>query len=191
MVFGGENLEAPQGGGASGSSVEGSLRKVDVMEIFSPPRVTVQASKFGLKAGEALDLITGYDFGTEADRLRAWEIIEKDKPELVVGSPECTMFSALQILSGWTPTKTRKWSEAKKHLEIICKVYQHQIDKGRWFLHEHPIAASSWQEECVKKVLRNSGVSTTIADQCMYGLRTKGPTGRTSGLTGGAQDHAC
>ena len=34
------------------------LTTVDVTEVFSPPRVTTEASKFGLKAGEAWD-ITG------------------------------------------------------------------------------------------------------------------------------------
>ena len=86
--------EAPQDGGASGPPVKGNLNKVDIMEIFSPPRVTVQATKFGLKPGEALDLVTGFDFNKEADRRMAWDIINKDKPELIIGSPECTMYSA-------------------------------------------------------------------------------------------------
>ena len=46
------------------------------------------------------------------------------------------------------------------------------------------MAASSWKEECVLKLMRSSGLGTTIADQCMHGLRTKGPTGGASGPTG-------
>lgn len=35
---------------------------VDVAEMYSPPRVTEEARKFGLNAGEAMDLVTGWDF---------------------------------------------------------------------------------------------------------------------------------
>ena len=35
---------------------------VDVAELCSPPRVTVEAQKFGLKTGEAMDILTGWDF---------------------------------------------------------------------------------------------------------------------------------
>ena len=35
---------------------------VDVAEICSPPRVTEEAKKRGLRAGEAMDLITCWDF---------------------------------------------------------------------------------------------------------------------------------
>ena len=34
----------------------------DVAEIYSPPRVTNEAEKFGLRIGEAMDLTTGLDF---------------------------------------------------------------------------------------------------------------------------------
>ena len=38
------------------------VNRVDVMEIYSPPRITVHARKHGLEPGDALDLVTGYDF---------------------------------------------------------------------------------------------------------------------------------
>ena len=55
------------------------------MEMYSPPRITVQAKKHGLLAGEALYLIYGYDFNKKEDKERAWEIIKRDEPMLVVG----------------------------------------------------------------------------------------------------------
>ena len=84
-----------------------------------------------------MDLMTGYDFNLEVDRKRAWEKIKKDKPKLLVGSPECRMFSALQILSPWNKKKQKGYEEAKKHLKFTCELYKHQISEGRWFLHEH------------------------------------------------------
>ena len=112
LAVGGQvTVEDPNAGGADGAAGGGrnpQVNSIDVMEIYSPPRVTVQASKHGLRAGEALDLITGFDFNKKEDRDRAWEIVKRDEPMLVVGSPECKMFSSLQNMSKWTNEKQSK-----------------------------------------------------------------------------------
>ena len=41
------------------------LLAVDVVEAYSPPRIILEAKKFGLKAGEAWDLTTGWNFQFE------------------------------------------------------------------------------------------------------------------------------
>ena len=43
----------------------------DVAEAYSPPRAIIEAKKFGLKAGEAMGLLTGWDFNKQEDRDRA------------------------------------------------------------------------------------------------------------------------
>ena len=101
----------PDPGGTDGDAGGGpsleQVNKVDVMEIYSPPRVTVQAKKYGLRSGEAMDLATGYDFNNPEDREQVWEALERDRPALVVGSPECRMFSGLQNLICWSPQKQK------------------------------------------------------------------------------------
>ena len=47
-----------------------------------------------------------------------------------------------------------------------------QVEAGRWFLHEHPAGATSWQMAQMVKLSRETGVVINVADQCMYGLRT-------------------
>ena len=42
--------------------------KVDVAEVYSPQRATAEASKMGLKAGEAFDIVTGWEFNKEEHR---------------------------------------------------------------------------------------------------------------------------
>ena len=116
------------------------------MEMYSPPRITIHAGKHWPKPGEALDLITGYDFNKKEDKERAWDIIKRDEPMLVVGSPECKMFSALQNLTKWNNDKQRKLENARQHLKFICEVYEYQVAKGRLFLHEHPSTATSLRE---------------------------------------------
>ena len=41
---------------------------VDMCEVFSPPRVSVEAEKFGMQVGDAMDLTTGWDFNKAVDR---------------------------------------------------------------------------------------------------------------------------
>ena len=73
--------------------------QIDVAEIYSPPRVTKMAEKMGLKAGEAMDLITGWDFTLQRHREAAMEYVKRVKPKLVIGSPQCRMFSSMQHLN--------------------------------------------------------------------------------------------
>ena len=40
---------------------------------------------------------------------------------------------------------------------------------GRYFLHEHPAYATSWQEIAVKDLLAKAGVVTATCDQCRCG----------------------
>ena len=52
----------PQAGDSDPNSLSHRLCSVDLCEVFSPPRVGQEATKFGIKAGDAMDLTTGWDF---------------------------------------------------------------------------------------------------------------------------------
>ena len=62
--------------------------------------------------------------------------------------------------------------EAREHIRFVISIYRIQIEGGRWFLHEHPAGATSWQMEEMKKLERATGVRINIADMCMYGMVT-------------------
>ena len=47
------------------------------------------------------------------------------------------------------------------------------MQQGRWILHEHPVGATSWQLDPVKKIMKMSGVKTVVGDQCQFGLTTR------------------
>ena len=79
--------------------LEHRLKSVDVAEVFSPHRVTAQAEKFGLKAGDAWDLTTGWDFNRPAHGRAAERYVDQKKPLVIIGSPPCTPFSQLQTLN--------------------------------------------------------------------------------------------
>ena len=54
-----------------------------------------------------------YDFNNAEGRKRAWDHITKEEPKLIVDSPECRMFSALQNLSKWNEKKQRDLQSRK------------------------------------------------------------------------------
>ena len=62
-----------------------------VAELYSPPQVTAEAQKFGLKTGEAMDILTRWDFTKDEHKRMAMEYIDKYKPRLIVGSPMFAM----------------------------------------------------------------------------------------------------
>ena len=154
---------------------------VDVAEVYSPPRVTSMGEKMGLVTGYAMDLTTGWDFTLEQHREAALEYVKIMKPRLLIGSPMCTMFSALQNLSkgrrrhDWTT----RFAEAREHIKFVVSLYEVQWQEGRFFLHEHPATATSWDLEEIKEMSRKTGVEIYTADQCMYGLETWGMDGST------------
>ena len=178
-----EDVEMPVGDPELESDIVMELRKisrgvVDIAEIYSPPRVTTEGKKHGLRIGEAMDLTTGWDFRRSEDRSRAMAYIDKYKPQLIIGSPMCTMFSSLQALSGWNEQKSKRWTEARRHIKFVVEVYRKQLSEGRLFLHEHPARAISWDLKEIRKLQREFGVIICEADQCMYGLKTWDSEGR-------------
>ena len=154
-----------------------------VAEIYSPPRVTHCAKllpQLGISAGFALDLTENnqrgepWDFDDENKQDEAMDLIDETKPLFIVGSPMCTAFSTWQRINAHRrdPVKMKEqYDKAVKHLRFVCRVYRKQLDEGRYFLHEHPVAASSWQEPCMARLLREEGVDTVNMDQCQYGQR--------------------
>ena len=109
---------------------------VDVAELYSPPWVTAEAQKFGLKTSEAMDILTGWDFTKNQHKRMAKEYIDKYKPRL--------------NLTPWTEEKQHRWREDRKHLQFVGELYKQQVKEGRWFLHVHPASATSWslKERC-------------------------------------------
>lgn len=91
---------------------------VDVAEIYSPPRINLEASKYKLAPGEAFDLTGGWNFNKPADRAKAEAYVREKEPLLLIGSPLCTMFSSSQNLSSWSKAKQVRLEEGKRHIRF-------------------------------------------------------------------------
>ena len=159
---------------------------IDVAEIYSPPRVAARAKLWGLKGGWSLDLTTKdrdgkrWDFSKREMRRRAIEKIKADKPLLIIGSPMCTDWSTMMFMNWPRMTqeeKDRRMREARSHLRFCVKIYRHQADQNRYYVHEHPMNAASWKEPEMKRLMKKEKSILAKIDQCQYGLWVKDKEG--------------
>ena len=160
-----------------------------VAEIYSAPRVTKvlkMLPNHAIAPGFALDLTTvnakgeAWDFDKAEKRQEARELVDEVKPMFLIGSPMCSPWSSLQKLSEnrRDPEDVEKMKvRAELHIRFVCELYRAQHEAGRYFLHEHPLFATSWQNEHIVGILRLDGVDTVWGDQCQYGQQagTEGP----------------
>ena len=126
-----------------------------VAELYSPPRVTVELGglpHLSLKGGSTFYWGGGdangrsWDFRILEHRRRARAQIVREEPYLVIGSPPCTEFSALQKLCRGRRSEVerrRRLADARVLLAFAVESYQLQLAAGRHFLHEHPATATS------------------------------------------------
>ena len=161
-----------------------ALRAV-VSEVYSPPRVTAAAKllpELRVIPGFALDLTTAdtdgasWDFDNKVMRDRALKKVREEKPLLLIGSPMCTAFSTWQRINDKIRDKYIVECEKKRaimHLEFSIQLYREQLKHGRYFLHEHPAYATSWQEEAMQQLEKEMGVVTSVCDQCLYGCEAE------------------
>lgn len=77
--------------------MEKSATPQKVMELFSPPRVSIKAVAQGLTLTEPsnFDLTEGWDALNYQHRQDMWKVLREQKPDVVIMSPECRMFSQL------------------------------------------------------------------------------------------------
>lgn len=60
------------------------------------------------------------------------------------------------------------------YLQLAAAVMKWQVAQGRYVLYEHPAPTKSWEEECTKELVEMPNMSTTVCDQCQYGLNVDG-----------------
>ncbi len=168
-----------------------AVRRI-VSEIYSPPRVTELIRELRpkhLMAGFALDLTVidedgePWDFTNAAKRNKARRIVREQRPYVLIGSPMCKSFSTWQRLnmarSNNVEAMQRARVEATMHLDFVASLYEDQADGGRYFLHEHPRFAESWEVPTMARLLARDDVERVHGDQCQFGAEIK--TGRDRG----------
>ena len=154
------------------------LGAVDVAEVFSPPRFTRGASHLGLNAGFAVDLETGWDLDVPDHMRQLKEWIEVQDPFMLTGSPRCDPFSVLQNLNKYylDNAKNREALErGERHLCLSIDLYEERWKKGKYFLHERPVGAKSWDHPRMVKLQKRAGVFTVVGPMCAWGMGLEVP----------------
>ena len=175
-VAGGEaDLHAFQNN-CSSSRLMGKESWYDVAEIFSPPRTTARAARHGLTRGWSLDLdhmcpVTGrkWDLTDVTDIRRAWGLLRRSRPKLLIASPPCTLFSTLQNLTGGVQDGP-KYREAVAMVELAVEMCIEQCRNKRYFIFEHPRSATSWRLPCLQRLASLPGMRYSDFDMCCFGM---------------------
>lgn len=89
---------------AAGTALE--IGAVDLVEMFSPPGMTKELERFGLRDGIAIDLdemkpdgTERWDLDREQDFQQVLDLIAMEQPLLLTSSPACTTFCPLRRIS--------------------------------------------------------------------------------------------
>ena len=158
----------------------------DIVEVYSQPRIAQEATMFakdGLKLnpGWSLDLTrtnpgTGkpWNLADPATQAQVRRMVVEDKPLFVVGSPPCTAFSIMQNISRAKRDPKiveKELEDGRRHLKICTQLCLIQLQSGRFFVHEHPVGATSWKEPCMTELMGQPGVDTVVVDMCAFGMR--------------------
>ena len=148
-------------------------------EIFSPPRLTRYAQQ---RDGLALDLTVMDEYGqpwdfSKADcRQRANEKIADLSPDLLLGCTPCRMYSPLQFLNrnkGDPVQKQQDVEEAQQHLDFCAGQYEAQMMRRKFFVHEHPANATSWESPSMVRIAGRPDVYTVVGEMCEQGLKIR------------------
>ena len=79
-----------------------SVNHVNICEVLSQPRVTQMSGEVGLEPGWAIDVnvkeANGESWGLrkKTDQQEVMKMLARDDPDMLTGSPPCTMFSQMQ-----------------------------------------------------------------------------------------------
>ena len=158
-----------------------------VSEMYSPPIVTAEIKRMKHKhllPGFALDLTVvdpedsePWDFSLPHKRDKARAMRRRQRPYMLIGSPECTQFSTLQAINVARSRDPSLYRRAKArailHINSMAELYREQMEDGHYFLHEHPRWATSWTLPEIEKLLQVPSVGLVRCDQCQYGAEAQ------------------
>ena len=147
----------------------GRERQVDFVELFNPRNFT--AKSYDLTAGLVIDMSVDQekDLRVEAYRAQAQHDMGRQDPMVVIGAPPCTVFSAMQKHQSEIPQHPRM-GKGMTLLQFAVDVYWDQISRGKFFLHEHPATAASWDCQSVRDLAEHTGVIVVTGNMCKWGM---------------------
>ncbi len=85
----------------------------------------------------------------------------------------CTHFCTWQHLNAAKSKDVVAMQRARTaaivHMNFVAELYQEQMQDGRYFLHEHPLSATSWVLASIDRLGRHPDVTRVHGDRCQFG----------------------
>ena len=150
--------------------------QVDFVELFNPGNF--KAQKGTLIAGGTYDVKVkpSIDLTRASLQEQTRLAIAQEDPLIVIAAPPCTVFSPMQNINQkhhHGPAWEEKYQEGCDLLFFASRCYWDQIERGMFFLHEHPATASSWNMECITELAAHPGVYIVVSDMCRWGMKVR------------------
>ena len=127
------------------------------------------------------DPITGtkWDLSLPNVQQKVLKMIREEKPQMIIGSPPCSLFSILQNGNPNNGSKEllEEYEKAKENVRFCIKIYRMQMEAGRMLMHEHPTCASSWKLPEIDSLKKEVGVYYRNIHMCAYGLKARNTKG--------------
>ena len=164
----------------SESTSMNDAQNIEVHEFYSVPRIAPETIGKYVSKSVSFDINTNdsdgkaWDFTKASMRQKPREYVNKHRPLFIIGSPPCDQWSIMQNLNkGKTsPEEVQKTLiEARIHLAFCAELDKMQIDSGRYYLHEHPTSASSWNEPCMQDIIKDPEHFTARIHMCAYEMK--------------------
>ena len=99
--------------------------------------------------------MTHCDCSARSARDEMRHITESSEPDDIIGSDK--------------DQNRRCRKKDKGHIDFLCELYEAQVARGRYFVHELTSEVNS-RIQSVKKIMATPGTRTTVADLCMFGF---------------------
>ena len=151
--------------------MEGANQKL-VWEVFAGKgQTSVEARKLGARV-ETFSKKTGWDFERAKDRRKFLAKLQEEKPDEVLLSPMCKLWSPLQELSLAAHPERRARLQALRRLDhdtvlnFVATVFEAQRRGGRHCHVEHPWNSRAWSTRAFSRMRGHA----TYVDQCSYEL---------------------
>ena len=146
------------------------VNAVDIVENFHSRSIQTQSIGYGLVSRRTFDLRTGWNLSCLCVRNSCWARLHvQDLPLIIVSPMRGPFFSLTMLICVKTRRMKAMYKEACEHLRFCASVYLLQYNIGKYFLHEHPLTATSWLLKFMGALRAWPRIDLIVGDQCLFG----------------------
>ena len=152
------------------------------LEVYSPGLFNERSMQLGL-SGMAAELETGWNF---VDQITMWQVQQRASKRSTEGlDSKSTVPLVLVITESWERGKSFQLDHIS---HLLCVNVFEQTHRGDHFIFEHPSNASSWNEQCIQKLIAQPSVFRIDKPMCRWHLLS-GESGLAKELTSWLTNH--